>query len=114
MELFISLPFLIQFLITLTHSSSLHLSSPPPYLSFSMLYAVSILYKTRLPFVLVFNKVDVVDHGFAVEWMTDFDTFQAALTEDTSYMGTLVNSMCLVLEEFYNHLRVKWWRGKED
>lgn len=71
-----------------------------------MLYACSILYKTKLPFVLVFNKTDVVSHQFAVEWMTDFEAFQAALQEDTSYMGGLVSSMCLVLEEFYKGIRV--------
>ncbi|KAJ1567527.1 hypothetical protein HK405_005663, partial [Cladochytrium tenue] len=61
---------------------------------------------SRLPFVLVFNKVDVVSHQFAVEWMQDFEKFQAAAREDASYMGTLVNSMCLVLEEFYSTLKV--------
>jgi GTPase SAR1 family protein len=80
-------------------------SSPATFMS-NMLYACSILYKTKLPFVLVFNKTDVVSHDFALEWMKDFDSFQAALQQDTTYMGTLVNSMCLVLEEFYNHLRV--------
>ncbi|KAJ3417612.1 hypothetical protein HDV05_000069 [Chytridiales sp. JEL 0842] len=80
-------------------------TSPVTFMS-NMLYAVSILYKTRLPFVLVFNKTDVVSHEFAIEWMTDFEAFQAAVREDTTYMGTLVNSMCLVLEEFYNALKV--------
>ncbi|KAJ3052026.1 GPN-loop GTPase qqt2 [Rhizophlyctis rosea] len=79
--------------------------SPATFMS-NMLYACSILYKTKLPFVLVFNKTDVVSHDFAVEWMQDFEVFQKALEEDTTYMGTLVNSMCLVLEEFYKHLRV--------
>ena len=31
--------------------------------------ACSILYKTRLPLLLVFNKVDVAKHDFAVTWM---------------------------------------------
>lgn len=31
--------------------------------------ACSILYKTRLPLLLVFNKVDVTKHDFAVTWM---------------------------------------------
>lgn len=35
--------------------------------------ACSILYKTRLPLLLVFNKTDVVGHEFAVDWMQDFD-----------------------------------------
>ncbi|KAJ3228211.1 GPN-loop GTPase 1 [Clydaea vesicula] len=80
-------------------------TSPATFMS-NMLYACSILYKTKLPFILVFNKCDVVDNQFAIDWMTDFDLFQKALENDTSYMGTLINSMCLVLEEFYNHLKV--------
>ena len=31
--------------------------------------ACSILYKTKLPLILVFNKCDVQSHEFAVEWM---------------------------------------------
>ncbi|KAI9098272.1 hypothetical protein DFS34DRAFT_620192 [Phlyctochytrium arcticum] len=80
-------------------------TSPATFMS-NMLYACSILYKTKLPFILVFNKTDIVSHEFAVDWMSDFESFQAALQEDTSYMGGLVNSMCLVLEEFYKGIRV--------
>ncbi|RIB18607.1 GPN-loop GTPase [Gigaspora rosea] len=80
-------------------------TSPATFMS-NMLYACSILYKTKLPFILVFNKTDVVSHEFAVKWMTDFETFQQALQKDSSYMSSLMNSMCLVLEEFYKHLRV--------
>ncbi|KAI8908475.1 hypothetical protein EDD86DRAFT_227162 [Gorgonomyces haynaldii] len=79
--------------------------NPVTFMS-NMLYACSILYKTKLPFVLVFNKIDVAGHETCMEWMQDFTSFQAAMERDTSYMGTLVNSMCLVLEEFYNQLRV--------
>lgn len=76
---------------------------------------VSILYKTKLPFILVFNKTDVHAHDFAVEWMQDFEAFQAALathkgtTDDEgepTYMNSLMNSMSLVLDEFYKHLTV--------
>lgn len=49
--------------------------SPTTFMS-NMLYACSILYKTRLPFVVSFNKTDVAPHEFAVEWMSDFDSFQ--------------------------------------
>lgn len=92
----------------------------------NMLYACSILYKTKLPMILVFNKTDVQSAEFAKEWMTDFDAFQAALRQEaetgvaagsdsgmrsssaggTGYINTLLNSMSLVLEEFYRHLSV--------
>jgi GTPase SAR1 family protein len=98
-------------------------SSTSTFMS-NMLYACSILYKTKLPMVLVFNKTDVKDAGFAKEWMTDYNAFQAALREDennnafggaeggdgqgmgSGYMGSLLNSMSLMLEEFYAHLSV--------
>ncbi|GAO18692.1 uncharacterized protein UV8b_00051 [Ustilaginoidea virens] len=86
----------------------------------NMLYACSILYKTKLPMILVFNKTDVKDASFAKEWMTDFEAFQDALRRDedsdalggveggghggSGYMGSLLNSMSLMLEEFYSHL----------
>lgn len=79
--------------------------SPATFMS-NMLYACSIMYKTKLPFVLVFNKIDVEDHGFLIEWMTNFETFQEAVSKEESYMSSMVQSMGLVLEEFYNSLRV--------
>ncbi|KAK7535857.1 putative ATP binding protein [Phyllosticta citribraziliensis] len=91
----------------------------------NMLYACSILYKTKLPMILVMNKTDVQDAEFAKEWMTDFEAFQAALREEengggfggveggegpigggSGYMGSLLNSMSLMLDEFYRHLSV--------
>ncbi|KAJ5679464.1 hypothetical protein N7462_007708 [Penicillium macrosclerotiorum] len=98
-------------------------SSTSTFMS-NMLYACSILYKTKLPMILVFNKTDVKDAEFAKEWMTDFDKFQQALQEEqesgafggeggaggfgagSGYMGSLLNSMSLMLEEFYRHLSV--------
>lgn len=86
----------------------------------NMLYACSILYKTKLPMILVFNKTDAQDAQFAKDWMTDFEAFQSALCNEeeggnfggegagggSGYMGSLLNSMSLVLEEFYKHLSV--------
>src|SRR3984957_17604400 len=81
----------------------------------NMLYACSILYKTKLPMILVFNKTDVKDAEFAKEWMTDFEAFQEALRKEeeggsfggveggdstlgggSGYLGSLLNSMSLV------------------
>lgn len=80
-------------------------SNPITFMS-NMLYACSILYKTKLPFLVVFNKTDVVGCDFALEWMNDFEVFQEALSQETSYMGTFMNSMVLLLEEFYSLLQV--------
>lgn len=113
-----SFPTVIAYVIDTPRSSS-----TSTFMS-NMLYACSILYKTKLPMILVFNKTDVQDAEFAKEWMTDFDAFQQALRQEeetgafgtegaaggfgsgSGYMGSLLNSMSLMLEEFYRHLNV--------
>lgn len=87
-------------------------TSPTTFMS-NMLYACSILYKTKLPMIIVFNKTDVTKADFAKQWMTDFESFQAALrehesneTDGSGYMNSLVNSMSLMLEEFYSQLDI--------
>ncbi|EHS63031.1 hypothetical protein PGTUg99_024480 [Puccinia graminis f. sp. tritici] len=103
-----SLPTVVAYIIDTPRTTA-----PATFMS-NMLYACSILYKTRLPFLLVFNKTDVQAHDFALEWMEDFESFQQALVAQnqsneseggSGYMSSLMNSMSLVLDEFYKNLR---------
>jgi len=103
-----SLPTVVAYVIDTPRTTA-----PATFMS-NMLYACSILYKTKLPFILVFNKTDVQAHDFALEWMTDFEAFQAALAThggardaegEPTYMNSLMNSMSLVLDEFYKNLK---------
>ncbi|EDR06006.1 uncharacterized protein LACBIDRAFT_179760, partial [Laccaria bicolor S238N-H82] len=103
-----SLPTVVAYIIDTPRTTA-----PATFMS-NMLYACSILYKTKLPFILVFNKTDVQPHGFALDWMADFEEFQAALAShsgtrdaegEPTYMNSLMNSMSLVLDEFYKNLK---------
>ena len=77
--------------------------NPQAFMS-NMLQAVSILYKTRLPLIVVFNKIDVARHETALEWMRDFERFHAALDDDKTFASDLSRSLSLVLDAFYEGL----------
>lgn len=77
-------------------------SSPTTFMS-NMLYSCSILYKSKLPMVCVFNKTDVITSDFVHEWMNDFEAFNDALDKDRKeeYMTSFNRSLSLVMDEFY-------------
>ena len=54
--------------------------------------------------MLALNKIDAEPCGFLFDWMKDLDSFTSALQEERSYMGSLAQSMALMLEEFYHAL----------
>ncbi len=95
-------------MITFYCSRSVSLLISPPklcYLRHILISFLSIMFKTKLPFMLVFNKCDVASSKTITSWMEDFDVFSDALKSDDSYVTTLTRSMSLVLEEFYSTLK---------
>lgn len=72
----------------------------------NMLYACSVLFKSKLPLICVFNKIDSVPFAFAQGWMADFETFQDALDGDKEeYLTSLNRSLSLVMDEFYRTIK---------
>lgn len=89
--------------VSLYIADTVRCENPNTFMS-NMLYSLSILYKSKLPLIVVFNKIDVLDHSFAEKWMKDFDEFDASLGKCNNYLSSLSRSMSLVLEEFYSNI----------
>lgn len=78
--------------------------NPATFMS-NMLYACSILYKTKLPLIVVLNKIDLQCQDFIEEWMKDFEKFLQDAEEDKGYLSNLTSSLALALDTFYSTLR---------
>ena len=70
-----------------------------------MLYAISIMYKMRLPLILVFNKNDVEKETKVFEWINDFDKLDNALRQQSEYISSFSQSLSLILIEFYKTIK---------
>ncbi|KAI3384761.1 hypothetical protein SNEBB_006998 [Seison nebaliae] len=92
-------PTVIVYIIDIERSSN-----PMSFMS-NMLYACSILFKYRLPFILVMNKCDKKKPSELLTWMEDFSAFNDALSSHSSYSTCLARSLSLALDEFYSQLK---------
>jgi len=77
----------------------------PNTFSSNMLYALSIMYKMKLPLLIAFNKVDVTKDNKVIEWMQDFQSLQDALRKKDDYISTFSSSLSLLLAEFYKTIK---------
>ena len=70
-----------------------------------MFYTLSIMYKMKLPLLLVFNKVDIAKENKVIEWMQDYQSLQQALSKKDDYISTFSSSLSLLLNEFYKTIK---------
>ena len=77
----------------------------PNTFSSNMLYALSIMYKMKLPLMIAFNKLDVTKDNKVIEWMQDFESLQVALSKKDDYISTFSSSLSLLLAEFYKTIK---------
>ncbi|SCN58817.1 XPA binding protein 1, putative [Plasmodium chabaudi adami] len=95
----VSFPVVINYII-----DTVRCERPITFMS-NMLYACSILYKTRLPFLACFNKIDIIRHDKCIEWMKNYDTFNEDVLNDETYMASFSRSCALMINEFYEGIK---------
>ena len=77
----------------------------PNTFSSNMLYALSIMYKMKLPLLIAFNKADSAKASKVTEWMDDHESLQNELKKKDDYMSTFSSSLSLLLNEFYKTIK---------
>ena len=77
----------------------------PNTFSSNMLYALSIMYKMKLPLLIAFNKADLAKDSKVTEWMDDYESLQSELKKKDDYMSTFSSSLSLLLNEFYKTIK---------
>ena len=77
----------------------------PNTFSSNMLYALSIMYKMKLPLLIAFNKLDIAKENKVIEWLQDFESLQEALKKKDDYISTFSSSLSLLLAEFYKTIK---------
>ncbi|KAI4835549.1 GPN-loop GTPase [Plasmodium brasilianum] len=95
----VSFPVVINYII-----DTVRCERPITFMS-NMLYACSVLYKSRLPFLACFNKIDIIKHDKCIEWMKNYDSFNEDVLNDESYMASFSRSCALMINEFYEGIK---------
>ena len=95
-----SLPTCVLFVIDAPRCSA----PGPTALVANLLQAASILYRTRLPLLLAFNKADVGGADAVASWVSDWEKLDEALSKEKAYAASLARSLSLVLDEFTSAL----------
>jgi GTPase SAR1 family protein len=77
-------------------------SNPNTFAS-NMLYALSIMYKMKLPLLIVFNKKDIVSETQCFEWISDYDAFQVLFSNLRKLLTMILNTYHPFLDLFLSY-----------
>ncbi|XP_053992181.1 uncharacterized protein LOC128883634 [Hylaeus volcanicus] len=78
--------------------------SPVTFMS-NMMYSCGVMYKSKLPFIMAFNKIDVQPATQCLEWMRNYNSFASDVCKEDSYMATLSRTCALSMNEFYEGIQ---------
>ncbi|ABW98120.1 ATP/GTPbp (nucleomorph) [Hemiselmis andersenii] len=70
----------------------------------NILYSCSILYKTRLPILLILNKADITSVDFLKEWLNNNDAFDNSLSNEKFFAGSFARSLAFSIDIFHKKI----------